>query len=527
MAVHLKLRHEHILQLYNVIEDPEKVYLILELCLGGTLNHLIKKANGSPAKQTPLLATPKFRRHNSDSNVVTRRTLFPINENSPSPRIRVAPKATPVTLTNEQIRTVIRQVLTGLNYLHRNGIIHRDLNLNNLLLKEKFDENSTEFCVKICDFGLALDLSQCPTSTPAKDIATNPYMNNMVGNTICGTPGFISPEVWTQTQPASPASDMFGIGSILYALITGVAPKGDLDLSDMQPWPADLISKLLDPNPDNRLSIQQVLAHPFVVGPLNTRRLTPITKAAKKFTLSINEDGSVVVDFGKTKGLIKITHDGNDIVVASAKSSQSYTFDNLPIHHWKKYLYAHRFIDTVKAKTPKIVLHCRSSCRGKMITIRLSGLIGSLYPVSSIDGSGNRKTIVKCTLYENGQFEASVHDKLNDQGDRVLFDASLECNNAVLFAQMKDLRDHCIQLEVDLERMYTRTGFECFPLTIGRRSIPNQSSRPQQQKFNSPDVGYSTMYSNNSNRSNNSSNFLRSLSVQGIGTITQVGSTRD
>jgi serine/threonine protein kinase len=61
----------------------------------------------------------------------------------------------------------------GIKYLHDQNIIHRDLKLGNVLLKEnKYD-------LKICDFGLAVKLTD---DTPERD-------------TLCGTPNYISPEI--------------------------------------------------------------------------------------------------------------------------------------------------------------------------------------------------------------------------------------------------------------------------------------------------------------------------------------------
>ena len=492
VAVHLKLRNEHILQLYNVIEDGENVYLILELCQGGSLSQLLKQ------KLTPTkLTTPQLRRTSSETNLKGRRTLFPSPPSTPE---HGEAKLTASAFSHDQIRCILVQVLNGLNYLHRNKIIHRDLNLNNLLLKTKFTEDVQEIVIKIADFGLALDLSQTNGEPFTKGHVINPYTTSFAGGTICGTPGFISPEVWTQAQPISPASDLFGVGSILYSLLTGFTPRGDIDLSDMSPWPADLISNLLDPNPQNRLSIDAVLSHPYIVGPLSTKRLLPIKKESKKLIFSIDEDSNVIVDFGKSKGSIKINRNGNEVVFMNNKSMTSFSFDGLPQQHWKKYLYAHRFVKMVKDKTPKVILYCDSS-----------------FKVSSIDFKGNRNTIVKCTLMESGQFEAAVQDKLSKEVKKVIFTARLENDNCVLYAQLKDLKEHCLQVETQLDALVNKTGVECFPMTMGRRSGQKTKS---DQKFNSPDVGYSTMHSTRTN----SSSYIRSLYVQGVGTITQVSS---
>ena len=72
-------------------------------------------------------------------------------------------------------RECFRQVLQGLEYIHANGIAHRDLKLENLLLHTKGD--ITKIC--IVDFGLA-----------KRDITGAMQMA-----TVCGTPQFVAPEV--------------------------------------------------------------------------------------------------------------------------------------------------------------------------------------------------------------------------------------------------------------------------------------------------------------------------------------------
>lgn len=497
VAVHLKLKHEHILKLYNVLEDGDYVYLILELCSGGSLSQLLKRtaeeASKSPRHKSPHVGL--FKRCQSEGQIFGRNK--PLSGNLRSV-VKSSHKSRMQSLSFSQIRIIMRQLLHGLRYLHRNNIIHRDLNLNNLLLKTEIVDGKSKIVVKIADFGLALDLSQCRNGeeTYGDDITINPYQTSVVGNTICGTPGFISPEVWTQAQPASPASDLFGVGSVLYTLITGMRPEGDLDLSTLPYWSADLITQLLDRNPENRLCIESVFNHPFIMGPIDTARLPPSTKVNKQVTFTLDQEGTINIDFGQNRASLKISRDGTQISVINTNGSvQHFNFEELPQNHWKKYLFGHRFTEMLKIKTPKLLLHCESSCK-----------------VSSIDSKGNRSTIVRCALMESGHFEATVQDKINGQCSRVNLTADLDEENPVLAAQMKDLRDHCCQIEDQLEELKISTGFECFPITIGRRT--------QDPKASPTDIGYSTMYSNNSTNTNNS--FKKSVNVKGIGTVTQV-----
>jgi serine/threonine protein kinase len=82
------------------------------------------------------------------------------------------------------------------------GVMHRDLKLGNILITES--ENQ----VKIIDFGLAVKLELGEKGEQ---------------KTLCGTPNYISPEV-LNSQPYGLQSDLWSLGCILYALLTGTPP---------------------------------------------------------------------------------------------------------------------------------------------------------------------------------------------------------------------------------------------------------------------------------------------------------------
>lgn len=190
ISVHSNLNHENIVQFYEWFDDSDFVYLVLELCSYGSLNQLLKKlSNSCLNSSSPLnLETSQY-------------FMKPL-------------------LTYLQIRSIVKQICNGLKYLHKNGIVHRDLNLNNILISQMSGHES-DIKIKIADFGLAFN-QQATLNQTSKGFDTP------IGNTICGTPGFISPEVWQQTSQVSTVSDLFSLGSILYSLVTGIVPKGEL-----------------------------------------------------------------------------------------------------------------------------------------------------------------------------------------------------------------------------------------------------------------------------------------------------------
>ncbi|XP_011863131.1 PREDICTED: serine/threonine-protein kinase N isoform X2 [Vollenhovia emeryi] len=135
-------------------------------------------------------------------------------------------------------------VVLGLQYLHENRIIYRDLKLDNLLL-------DTEGYVKIADFGL------CKEGMGFGDRT----------GTFCGTPEFLAPEVLTETSYTR-AVDWWGLGVLIFEMLVGESPfPGDDEeevfdsiVNDEVRYPRFLsleaiaiMRRLLRKNPDRRL----------------------------------------------------------------------------------------------------------------------------------------------------------------------------------------------------------------------------------------------------------------------------------
>ena len=95
------------------------------------------------------------------------------------------------TLSEQNIRTILVQLLKALAHAHQQGIIHRDLKPENILINSNLD-------VKIADFGLAINKNE-----PAKTEK----------NSIVGTPGYMSPEQICG-ETLTPQSDLFSLGII-------------------------------------------------------------------------------------------------------------------------------------------------------------------------------------------------------------------------------------------------------------------------------------------------------------------------
>jgi len=105
-------------------------------------------------------------------------------------------------LPKSKIKDIMRQILSGLQYLHENNIIHRDLKPGNILTNKAFDT------FKITDFGI---------STQVKENMTN------VKRTCAGTPWYMAPEV-ILNDPYSYPADIWSLGCLCFELFSGQKP---------------------------------------------------------------------------------------------------------------------------------------------------------------------------------------------------------------------------------------------------------------------------------------------------------------
>jgi len=99
-----------------------------------------------------------------------------------------------------RVRALLPQLAAGLEHLHANNLVHRDLTPRNIML-------GRDGRLVILDFGLAL-----------RGAGTS-----MMRNLRVGTPKYMAPEQ-VSSEPSTPAADWYAIGSILYEMLTGIAP---------------------------------------------------------------------------------------------------------------------------------------------------------------------------------------------------------------------------------------------------------------------------------------------------------------
>jgi len=104
--------------------------------------------------------------------------------------------------------SILKPVTRALHHAHQVGVVHRDVKPSNILLQRTID--TTETIPKVCDFGLARRLDEGSGLTRTRD--------------LLGTPAYMAPELVMDAGQASPRSDVYAVGVVLYELLTGRPP---------------------------------------------------------------------------------------------------------------------------------------------------------------------------------------------------------------------------------------------------------------------------------------------------------------
>ncbi|XP_024128583.1 serine/threonine-protein kinase PAK 4 [Oryzias melastigma] len=179
-------------------------------------------------------------------------------------------------LSEEQIATVCEAVLQALAYLHSQGVIHRDIKSDSILL-------TLDGRVKLSDFGFCAQIS--------KDI---PKRKSLVG-----TPYWMAPEVISKS-PYGTEVDVWSMGIMVVEMVDGEPPyfsetpvaamkrlRDELaptvrNISQVSPVLKDFLDRMLTRDPLERASATDLLEHPFLLQSGSPQCLVPLVEQYRK-----------------------------------------------------------------------------------------------------------------------------------------------------------------------------------------------------------------------------------------------------
>jgi len=186
-------------------------------------------------------------------------------------------------LNEPSAKIIFKQIIEGLKYIHKKKIIHRDIKLDNILI----DLSNT---IKICDFGVSRKIEK--------------------GNIIyerCGTPAYIAPEIYAKIGYEGFKCDIWSAGVTLYYILSGTLPfkgsniqelekailRGEFErIRNVSDEANDIIEGMLRIDPEKRLSIDEILKHPWLnkVNSDNRYKLNIFTEAEKNLLSKYDVD---------------------------------------------------------------------------------------------------------------------------------------------------------------------------------------------------------------------------------------------
>ncbi|HEX5709478.1 MAG TPA: protein kinase [Pyrinomonadaceae bacterium] len=215
----------------------------------------------------------------------------------------------PMTLARAS--EIIRQVCGALDAAHAEGVVHRDLKSDNIML----DESPSGDWAKVLDFGIAKIIEPEGTIDPE---LTAP-------NLIIGTPQYMSPEQCAQASEIDARSDIYSLGVIVYEMLAGHVPfTGDSPTAIMMKHIQEPPPSLLEERDDLPPSVARVVERALAKRPED--RYKSAGELAEAVAQAAIEKSSDVASSATAAGLAAANTDGqtppgtNRIVVTTGEN---------------------------------------------------------------------------------------------------------------------------------------------------------------------------------------------------------------
>jgi serine/threonine protein kinase len=256
ICLQVGLGHPNIVQLKAILEDENFLYMVIELCPHGDLARLLARRRAS--SETP---------HPSHRDRFQKREP---NGAAPSGGNHVG------ALSLDAARFYFAEIVSAVDLIHKNGIVHRDLKPHNILIGNK------GHC-KLADFGVAAILGKTPDDELAGR-SPRPQDKHRYDSFV-GTFAYLAPEQLRRERPGGGfESDLWALGVVLYQMLCGgeLPFRGETDyllfqsiLKDDVAFPKsclptssgrDLVEKLLNKDPAQRITMRALKLHPFFKG---------------------------------------------------------------------------------------------------------------------------------------------------------------------------------------------------------------------------------------------------------------------
>ncbi|KAI4459154.1 serine/threonine-protein kinase plk [Holotrichia oblita] len=508
VSIHYRLKHPSILELYTFFEDQNYVYLVLELCHNGELQQYLRKHTEyasdvtTSTTQDSGIHTMSSKRDNSALNDGTQ------SSNQCSDHFfnrKCNSDCTPAALQYQRSAHSSRSVDRLANRLQQAPLLHMEAS-EPISVFSHHGSNSGLYTGKIFQEEVPLVHSHCSQNCCQPTDPGGGIILQRGNECRAGSQCLQSQCCAVQTSHCS----------------HGNCVRNDTDGRYIN----DNISSHKTENiRQSSNNLQQLCA----------LRLLPTRHQTKNAILSILEGGEVCVEFIKKKGQFKremvcevcrISPDGERIILYEPEggkgvlpgpsppdlppqgTDQIFSFGNLPEKHWKKYMYAFKFIELVRAKTPKITYYSdKAKC---MLMENLVDFEACFYDGGKVTQSKSEGITIIDTSGSRLNFK--------DESGCLELPGSLN----LLWNYSQEFRNQCLLLERTIAAL---PGPQNFPIIVGRRpqsftlSTPDKENRSRNPL---PSFSASASSCNTPIALNSASTKERKINVPGVGTAIQL-----